>query len=83
MTTSRDPDLKRAESECVYLDPKDGKKKPFPAVTDSPSLYLSLVVPAYKEEKRRECVYSQVGPLHHRVLVFSSAKDDERDDEIP
>lgn len=53
-TTSRDPDLRRSQSEQTFLDPKDGKRKPFPKISDPPSLYLSLVVPAYKEQNRCE-----------------------------
>ena len=61
VTTLRDPDLRRAESEKTFLDPKDGKRKPFPSITDAPSVYLSLVVPAYKEEKR--CEFTEQGQL--------------------
>ena len=74
-TTSRDPDLRRTQSELNFLDPKDGKRKPFPKISDPPSLYLSLVVPAYKEQSRRECQHHfavSSGPYH-----LYSAKDDE------
>ncbi|XP_019850850.1 PREDICTED: dolichyl-phosphate beta-glucosyltransferase-like isoform X2 [Amphimedon queenslandica] len=51
-TTSRDPDLSRAESEKSFLDPNDGTRKPFPLISDPPTVQLSLVVPAYNEQDR-------------------------------
>lgn len=54
LTSSRQPDLSRAESEKSFTDPrqKERKKFPFPSISDAPSLYLTLVVPAYKEQDR-------------------------------
>ena len=54
LTSMRHPDLSRAESEKTYRNPATSKEEPFPSITDPPSLYLSLVVPAYKEENRRK-----------------------------
>jgi dolichyl-phosphate beta-glucosyltransferase len=51
-TTTREPDLSRADSEKSFTDPSSNSTKPFPSIGDAPSLYLSLVIPAYKEEKR-------------------------------
>ena len=58
LTSSRQPDLSRAESEKSFTDPqqKERKKFPFPSISDTPSLYLTLVVPAYKEQDRCEYV---------------------------
>lgn len=42
-----------AESEKVFFDPNTGTKTPFPqTASTAPSLYMSLVVPAYKEQDR-------------------------------
>lgn len=47
------PDLQLAKSERVFEDPSTGHLTPFPSTIGSPpTLYLSLVVPAYKEETR-------------------------------
>lgn len=55
MTTVVEPNLARAESEKVYTDPKTGKKHPFPSTLDpQPSVYMTLVVPAYNEQERSE-----------------------------
>ncbi|CAI8057841.1 Dolichyl-phosphate beta-glucosyltransferase [Geodia barretti] len=52
VTSAREPDLYRSSSEKNFKDPKTGESAPFPSVTDRPSLYLSLIVPAYKEQDR-------------------------------
>ena len=55
LTSVVEPDLKLAKSEQVFVDPKTGGSAPFPrAAVSPPSLYLSLVVPAYKEQDRCE-----------------------------
>ena len=52
-TTVVEPNLSRADPEKVYLDPKSNTKAEFPSTVESdPSLYISLVVPAYNEEER-------------------------------
>ena len=53
MTSSIEPDLSRADSEKTYRNPSTSKVEPFPSITQSPTVKLSLVVPAYKEETRR------------------------------
>ena len=52
LVTEREPDLKRADSEKVYLVPGSGETRPFPSIDDPPSVYMTLVVPAYKEQDR-------------------------------
>lgn len=52
LTTERKPNVGRAESEKFYLDPATSEKHLFPSVNDDPTVYMSLVVPAYKEEER-------------------------------
>lgn len=53
LTTVVEPDLQLAKSEQVFVDPHTGGSTPFPRTAHSPpSLYLSLVVPAYKEQNR-------------------------------
>ena len=58
ITTVVEPNLERADSEKVYSDPDTGEKRPFPSVTDPlPSVYITLVVPAYNEQDRSELTY--------------------------
>lgn len=53
LATVVEPDLQLAKSEQVFVDPHTGGSTPFPRTAHSPpSLYLSLVVPAYKEQNR-------------------------------
>ncbi len=53
LSTMVEPDLELSPSERVFVDPMTGGSIPFPRASSSPpSLYISLVVPAYKEEKR-------------------------------
>ena len=40
-------------AEKTYVCPElGGKRQPFPSMMDEPSVYISLVVPSYKEEER-------------------------------
>eukprot|EP00731_Ephydatia_muelleri_P030836 Em0022g350a len=52
LTVKREPNLAREESEQTFLDPSTGKKHVFPSVDDPPTIYMTLVAPAYKEEER-------------------------------
>lgn len=40
------------KNENMYVDARTGEKKAFPPLSAEPAVYLSLVVPAYNEEKR-------------------------------
>ncbi|UJR09417.1 hypothetical protein I4U23_013658 [Adineta vaga] len=42
----------RSENEKHYQDPKTKSRKPFPSLNESPSKYLSVIIPAYKEVDR-------------------------------
>ncbi len=54
-TTLRDPPVQRSKSESVFRDPVSNQTHMFPlTVATSPTLYLSLVAPAYKEQDRCE-----------------------------
>lgn len=57
--------MELCDSEKVFVDPKTGHLTPFPHTAQSPpSLYLTLVVPAYKEEKRCEHTHTQISTEH-------------------
>ena len=56
LTTARYPNLHQHPSEKQFLDPAMGKSSSFPDIGSPPELYLSLVMPAYKEEDRCEGV---------------------------
>lgn len=45
--------MAQTENEKYFLDPTTNKKEKFPSILSAPSLYLSVVVPSYLEEKRR------------------------------
>lgn len=51
-TSETYPSIRSHESEGFFTDPSSGKKQPFPSITDSPTRSLTVVVPAYNEEKR-------------------------------
>ncbi len=64
-TTLRDPPLQRSKSESVYRDPVSNKTHLFPLTAATPpTIYLSLVAPAYKEQDRCES-------LRIYTIVFS------------
>jgi len=52
LTTKREPDLQRAESEKSFMDPDTEKRHPFPSITSPPLVNMTLVVPAYNEQNR-------------------------------
>lgn len=54
VTTVREPNLRRSQVEKEFHDPKTERSCPFPHLTDPPSVYLSVIVPSYKEGERRE-----------------------------
>ena len=60
MTTVVEPNLSRADSEKFFTDPESNTKLEFPSTANSdPSIYISLVVPAYNEEERCKSMRSQ------------------------
>ncbi|KAI1287289.1 Dolichyl-phosphate beta-glucosyltransferase [Halotydeus destructor] len=56
LVSKRRPEIFRYDSEKFYLDRQNGGKKVFPFGTTSgesdSSVYLSIIIPAYNEEKR-------------------------------
>lgn len=50
-TTSAFPVIKRYEDEKFFKD-LAGKKSKFPSIDDEPEVSLSVIIPAYEEEKR-------------------------------
>uniref|UniRef100_A0A1B6MTM3 Dolichyl-phosphate beta-glucosyltransferase n=1 Tax=Graphocephala atropunctata TaxID=36148 RepID=A0A1B6MTM3_9HEMI len=51
-TTTPYPEVERAEEEKSFLNTKEGLKILFPSIGDPFSVLLSVIVPAYDEEKR-------------------------------
>ncbi|CAD5114505.1 DgyrCDS3629 [Dimorphilus gyrociliatus] len=52
-TGTRKPNVKRYDSERKYIDPaNDNKVLEFPSLEDPPTKELSVIIPAYNEEKR-------------------------------
>lgn len=52
LTSETYPAIVTHESEDFFSDPSNGKKLPFPSISNNPSKSLTVVVPAYNEEKR-------------------------------
>jgi dolichyl-phosphate beta-glucosyltransferase len=44
--------MERVDSEKCYVDPATGKVEIFPSIHEAPTVELSVIVPAYEEEKR-------------------------------
>ncbi|CAG0911148.1 unnamed protein product, partial [Cyprideis torosa] len=52
VTNSPYPQLNRDDAEKCFFDPASDDVQLFPSLTDAPSVELSVIVPAYEEEKR-------------------------------
>lgn len=46
------PIIRRHDEEKIFIDPVTGQKEKFPTIEDEPTVDLSVIVPAYDEEKR-------------------------------
>jgi len=44
--------MSQTDNEKYFLDPITNKKEKFPSILSAPSVYLSVIVPSYFEEKR-------------------------------
>jgi len=86
LKTNVSPDVRLFEEEKVYLD-SNNKATPFPAPWSPETIYLSLIIPAYNEEKRlnpmmeetmKYCVSrSQRDPTftYELIIVSDGSKD--------
>ncbi|XP_034100316.1 dolichyl-phosphate beta-glucosyltransferase [Drosophila albomicans] len=81
------PIITRHKDEKFYLDPKTIKTVEFPSLDDSPTLELSVIIPAYNEEKRLpvmldECLtfleqkQSQQADFSYEIIVVSDGSSD-------
>ncbi|XP_058062856.1 dolichyl-phosphate beta-glucosyltransferase [Anopheles bellator] len=52
ITTTPFPKIVRHKDEMFYSDPVTGEQRSFPSLNDEPTLQLSVIVPAFDEEKR-------------------------------
>lgn len=48
------PIIKRHKKECRYFDPISVNDAEFPSIEEEPTLDLSVIIPAFNEEKRRK-----------------------------
>jgi dolichyl-phosphate beta-glucosyltransferase len=70
--TRSEPNLSCNESEKYFLDPKTGKRKPFPTLSDDADIDLSIIVPAYNEQERLPTMMDDaMGYLSCRLLQHS------------
>jgi dolichyl-phosphate beta-glucosyltransferase len=67
VTTEKEPNLKLSQKERYFVDPSSGEKSPFPTIDEEPTLNLSVVVPAYKEESR-------LTPMMKETMEYLEAK---------
>jgi dolichyl-phosphate beta-glucosyltransferase len=53
ISTTPFPQIRRHKEEEFFIDPNDsGKKIKFPSLQDEPTIELSVIIPAFEEEKR-------------------------------
>ena len=75
MTYDAVPIISRFDSEKFYKDPnKNNATYPFPIMEEAGSIDLSVIVPSYNEEERREfdlldCLFAQ---LVYRLMQSKS-----------
>lgn len=80
------PIIKRHKEEKYFVDPNAIKKVDFPSIDDDPTVDLTVVIPAYEEEKRLpkmldECMEylenrSKSGDFTYEVIVVSDGSQD-------
>ncbi|XP_055837621.1 dolichyl-phosphate beta-glucosyltransferase [Episyrphus balteatus] len=80
------PIIKRHKEEKYFVDPNVIKKVDFPSIDDEPSVDLTVVIPAYEEEKRLpkmldECMEylenrSKSSEFTYEVIVVSDGSRD-------
>lgn len=58
----------RFKEEQFYLNPRSGEKQPFPSIGDKSTVLLSVIVPAYNEEKR--CKNLETFFEHSIIILF-------------
>lgn len=81
-TTTPYPFIKRYKEEKYFLDPETIEKTEFPSIEDEPTIDLSVIVPAYEEEKRLskmldECLAFLEGrAISYEVIIVSDGSQD-------
>nr|CAG4648167.1 EOG090X0BIY [Moina brachiata]SVE93204.1 EOG090X0BIY [Moina brachiata] len=66
--------LIRYEKEKYFLDMKTKERLPFPTIYDAPAVHLSVIVPAYNEEKRLPCMLDECLEYLEEVAALDSDK---------
>ena len=64
----------RSDNEKYFQDLKTKSRKQFPSLTDPPSKYLSVIIPAYKEVDRCNFL-KKVFFLITSCCIFSTGND--------
>ncbi|KAK9872090.1 hypothetical protein WA026_016135 [Henosepilachna vigintioctopunctata] len=81
-TTKQYPLVKRSKKERYFIDPSTGEEIEFPCLHEECSLDLSVIVPAYNEEKRlpsmlEECInFLNTTPICYEIIVVSDGSTD-------
>lgn len=70
--TTPHPIIKRHKEEEYFFNSKTKEKERFPSIDSDPEIDFSVIVPAYDEEKRCECVCSMTKFIEFRNLIFFS-----------
>jgi dolichyl-phosphate beta-glucosyltransferase len=86
VTATPYPVIHRFDDEKYYENPKTGKKEEFPSIDNPPTLDLSVIIPAYDEEKRlpvmlEECLdylekKSKSSSFTYEIIVVSDGSKD-------
>jgi hypothetical protein len=65
-TTNEYPIIMRSKKEKEFVDPVTGNAILFPSIDDEPTVKLSVIVPAYNEEERGNCICCIIFTIYHR-----------------
>lgn len=59
--------MSQTDNEKYFLDPITNKKEKFPSILSAPSVYLSVIVPSYFEEKRCNIIRNLFRKVHFLI----------------
>jgi len=76
LVSSSKPVIRIFENKKYFKDPKEEKKKPLPSLNqEEASVYLSIIVPAFNEEKRLPTMLNEVLEYLEQRLLQKNSKD--------
>ncbi len=60
--------MSQTNNENFFLNPNSGKKEKFPSMKSASTVYLSVIVPSYFEEKRRKCYPNKYNKITKNLI---------------